>query len=107
VHAACPDVDEDIKWRAPAFMYKGMMCGMAGFKSHCAFGFWNAAMNVPETDAMGQFGKITSLAGLPADEIVIGYVREARGSMRPVLSSDPLRADRGRLSYCPKISGSR
>ena len=40
VHAACPEVDENIKWSSPAFMYKGMLCGMAAFKQHATFGFW-------------------------------------------------------------------
>jgi uncharacterized protein YdhG (YjbR/CyaY superfamily) len=25
VHAACPDVEETIKWRQPSFEYKGLM----------------------------------------------------------------------------------
>jgi hypothetical protein len=35
VHAACPEVEETIKWRQPSFEYKGLMCGMAAFKEHC------------------------------------------------------------------------
>ena len=31
VHEGCPDVVEDIKWGVPAFMYHGILCGMAGF----------------------------------------------------------------------------
>ena len=33
VHAAVPEVEEDIKWKSPTFMYKGMLCGMAAFCS--------------------------------------------------------------------------
>src|SRR5882724_5009968 len=33
VHAACPDVEETMKWSLPYFMYKGMLCNMAAFKS--------------------------------------------------------------------------
>ena len=40
VHQACPEVDEKMKWSFPHFDYKGMMCSMAAFKKHCAFGFW-------------------------------------------------------------------
>ncbi len=43
VHAACPDVEETMKWSFPHFMYKGMMCSMASFKEHCAFNFWKRA----------------------------------------------------------------
>src|SRR5688500_4106112 len=41
VHAGCPDAEETMKWRMPHFDYKGMLCHMAAFKQHCAFGFWN------------------------------------------------------------------
>jgi uncharacterized protein YdeI (YjbR/CyaY-like superfamily) len=78
VHAGCPDVVETIKWSSPHFDYKGMLCGMAAFKEHCAFGFWNRALKIPSKEgAMGQFGCITALSDLPGDKVVIGYVREA------------------------------
>jgi uncharacterized protein YdeI (YjbR/CyaY-like superfamily) len=86
VHAACPPVEETMKWSFPHFMYKGMLCGMASFKQHCTFGFWKGSLIVggasggdgePAEDAMGQFGRITRLADLPADDVIAGYVREA------------------------------
>jgi len=40
IHAACPDVEESLKWSCPHFVYHGMLCHMAAFKAHCAFGFW-------------------------------------------------------------------
>ena len=43
VHKACPEVEETIKWGFPHFDYKGIMCSMAAFKNHCAFGFWKSA----------------------------------------------------------------
>ena len=42
VHAGCPDVEETLKWSAPHFDYKGVMCGVAAFKEHIRFGFWKA-----------------------------------------------------------------
>ena len=33
VHAACPEVEETIKWNFPHFLYKGMLCSMASFKA--------------------------------------------------------------------------
>jgi uncharacterized protein YdeI (YjbR/CyaY-like superfamily) len=81
VHAGCPNVVETIKWRLPHFDYKGVMCGMAAFKSHCAFGFWKAALifgtNETEREAMGHFGRITSISDLPDEKMLIGYVRKA------------------------------
>jgi len=82
VHAGCPEVEETLKWSMPHFDYKGVMCGMAAFKEHCAFGFWKAALifdgdKAREREAMGHFGRITSLDDLPGEKILIGYVREA------------------------------
>lgn len=86
VHKACPEVEETIKWSFPHFDYKGeMMCSMASFKQHCAFGFWKAALmkdkSLVETArsevAMGHLGKITSLKDLPSDKILTGYIKEA------------------------------
>ena len=81
VHAGCPNVEETIKWRFPHFDYKGVMCGMAAFKSHCSFGFWKAALifgtNETIREGMGHFGKITSISDLPDEKTLIGYVRKA------------------------------
>jgi len=82
---ACPDVEEAIKWNFPAFMYKGILCGMAAFKQHCTFMFWKGQLmfaNNPELkkradQAMGHFGRITKVSDLPADKVIIGYIREA------------------------------
>ncbi|HJX84219.1 MAG TPA: YdeI/OmpD-associated family protein [Candidatus Angelobacter sp.] len=78
VHTGSPDVEETMKWSHPHFDYKGMMCGMAAFKQHCAFGFWKGALIAPtKPEAMGQFGRITRLSDLPKDSVIIGYVKEA------------------------------
>lgn len=79
VHRGCPEVVEELKWSSPHFNYKGMFCGMAAFKEHCIFGFWNRAMKLPEKDgAMGQFGRLRSRSDLPADSVVVGYVKQAK-----------------------------
>ncbi len=79
VHAACPDVVEEMKWSTPHFDYKGMMCSMAAFKAHCAFGFWKGALVIPEgsDEARGQFGRITSLKELPSRKVLTAYIRKA------------------------------
>ena len=80
VHAALPDVEEDLKWRMPAFMYKGILCGMAAFKSHCTFGFWKGSLltdGKQNADAMGQFGRIESLSDLPSDKALAALVKRA------------------------------
>jgi uncharacterized protein YdeI (YjbR/CyaY-like superfamily) len=78
VHRGCPEVEETIKWGMPHFDYKGMLCGMAAFKAHCALGFWkNKLVLERNPEAMGHFGRITRLSDLPADRVLLGYVREA------------------------------
>jgi uncharacterized protein YdeI (YjbR/CyaY-like superfamily) len=82
VHAACPDVEETIKWGLPHFDYKGeMMCAMAAFKAHCTFGFWKGTLVSGrahgEGGAMGQFGRITSQKDLPSDSTIARYVKTA------------------------------
>src|SRR5205814_6263901 len=75
VHAACPDVEETMKWSFPHFMYRGMLCSMASFKEHCAFGFWKGSLFVQNSSdgagesAMGQFGRITKLSDLPTKKV--------------------------------------
>jgi uncharacterized protein YdeI (YjbR/CyaY-like superfamily) len=86
VHKACPEVEETIKWGFPHFEYKGVMCSMAAFKNHCAFGFWKSAimsdpekiMEVKHRGAMGNFQRITSLSDLPSDKILIAYIKESK-----------------------------
>ncbi len=82
VHTACPEVEETLKWNAPHFMYHGMLAGMSAFKAHCAFGFWRGSLVTGgdggiETQAMGQFGRITSLRDLPPKREIAGYVKKA------------------------------
>jgi uncharacterized protein YdeI (YjbR/CyaY-like superfamily) len=81
VHAACPEVEETMKWSFPHFQYKGILCSMAAFKEHCAFGFWKGALVVGEgadgEKAMGQFGRITTLSDLPSKKVLTGYIKKA------------------------------
>ena len=83
VHKGCPHVQETMKWSFPHFDYKGMLCGMAAFKEHCTLGFWKASLlagaGIPDTgkDAMGQFGRITSVDDLPSEKELVALVRQA------------------------------
>src|SRR5262249_53058684 len=84
VHKGCPDVVETIKWGPPQFEHHGMLCGMAAFREHWAFGFWNRALEIPSQEgAMGQFGCIRSVADLPKDSILLATSGRRRGSTRP------------------------
>lgn len=92
VREGCPEAVETLKWNSPSWEYKGLLCGMAAFKQHCTFGFWKHSLVVPDEpkaagksknggskadEAMGQFGRITTIAELPPKKTLIGYVRKA------------------------------
>ena len=82
VHEACPEVREAMKWSSPHFEYRGMLCNMAAFKQHCAFGFWKGSLFLEQGDdrarqAAGHFGRITSIADLPPRDEIIGYIHQA------------------------------
>jgi len=81
VHATCPDGVETIKWRMPFFDYGGSLCHFAAFKQHCALGFWKGKLLVQGDDrseeAMGQFGRISSVDDLPSRKVLAGYIKQA------------------------------
>lgn len=79
VHEACPDVEETIKWSAPAFVYQGPLANMAAFKAHCAFALWKGSLVVenPSDEAMGQLGRIQSLSDLPPKRTLVAWIRKA------------------------------
>jgi uncharacterized protein YdeI (YjbR/CyaY-like superfamily) len=80
VHAHAPQVEETIKWSMPFFTYKGeLLANMAAFRAHAAFGFWSRS-NLPtgqEGDAMGQYGRITDVATMPADGVLTAALDKA------------------------------
>ena len=85
VHKACPQVEETIKWGMPHFNYKGIMCSMAAFKQHVAFGFFKASLledaegilTLAEKHSMGHLGKITSVKDIPKDNVLKSYIKQA------------------------------
>lgn len=115
VHVACPEVEETMKWSFPHFDYKGgMMCSMASFKQHCAFGFWNAGMlksaegilETKDRTAMGHLGRITSVKDLPSDKALIKMIKEAcklndAGIKAP--RAKPVKTDKKDLVIVPEL----
>ncbi|MEY4673071.1 MAG: hypothetical protein RL148_855 [Planctomycetota bacterium] len=81
IHAACPEVEETVKWGAPAFVYHGPLAGMAAFKAHCAFGFWKSellqAEQAQSREAWGSFGRITGVGDLPTKARFKALVKQA------------------------------
>lgn len=79
VQAGCPQCEESIKWQMPFFEYQGPVCFMAAFKQHAVFGFWKGKLlfGKEHNNAMGHFGRLTSIKDLPTEKELIGYVRKA------------------------------
>lgn len=90
IHENCPKVEETMKWSFPHFTYKSpsdrsprILCSMAAFKQHCAFGFWylqgsdSTDREASTGTAMGQYGRITSLSDLPKDKALSRHIKDA------------------------------
>ena len=100
VHSVSPLLTETMKWGFPFFDYKGSVCQMAAFKEHIGFGFWKQRqLNDPgklikeEDGTAGSFGRITSLSDLPADEILVDFIKQAMqlneaGTKKPVVKKE-------------------
>ena len=81
IHQACPDVEESIKWSRPAFGYKGIVCGISGFKHYCSLGFWKESVlkEMPGLDSavLEAVGKVHEGSKLPSDAAILKLLREA------------------------------
>lgn len=70
-----------MKWSSPAFTLNSqILLMMAAFKAHAALNFWRGQElrgDQASADAMGQFGKLTSIDDLPPDEELEGLIRKA------------------------------
>lgn len=85
VHKASPEITETMKWSAPFFEYKGVLCFMMAFKQHAGFGFWKAEqlpdphqiLHTEGGESAGSIGKLISVGDIPDDDILIWYMREA------------------------------
>lgn len=86
VHAAAPEAEETMKWSSPTFTVDGkILLGMAAFKAHAALNFWRGQElrgDAAKADAMGQFGKLTSVEDLPSDKELEALIREGAGLAR-------------------------
>jgi uncharacterized protein YdeI (YjbR/CyaY-like superfamily) len=101
VHQACPDVEETIKWSRPFFEYRGtILCHMSAFKEHCNFGFWGEEMGAVLRDA-GALSRITSVADLPGDKKMLGWIRQAAALVDSGQHTSPIAA-RSKLVNAPK-----
>jgi uncharacterized protein YdeI (YjbR/CyaY-like superfamily) len=100
VHQGCPEVEETIKWSRPFFEYRGViLCNMSAFKEHCSLGFWGLEIGailrkagVVRDGAMGSLGRITSIATLPPERKLIGWVAQAAALIESGKERSPIAA---------------
>ena len=92
MHAALPDVTEAIKWGHPFFLLDGRpFANMAAFKAHCSLGFWRGGRPIAEEaagereKAMGQFGRVESVADLPKAAALRKLIVQARAAWAAAL----------------------
>lgn len=101
VHAACPDCEEAIKWGMPHFLCRGrILCGMVAFKQHATFGFRDGVRVDSDADksaaAMGQLGRIVSVADLPDKRVLTGCIKRAMALQDADVKRPPTRAGKPR-----------
>lgn len=101
VHAACPEVEETMRWGSPSFTYKGrILAGMAAFKAHARFGFWQseAAADGTGEGAMRRFGRLTGLADLPDEAAFRAMVDKAMALVEASATQKAKRAPRAPIA---------
>lgn len=76
VHAACPQVEETMKWSSPFFLHKGILIAMPAFKRHCALIFWKGKLFL-SNDQKKRLRQLTTASELPDDKTLNGYIRKA------------------------------
>lgn len=86
IHAACPEVVEEIKWGIPHFDYHGeILCIFAAHKQHCSFTFHKDALmsdarlkaNAGVPAAKRFMGHLTDIADLPPDRDLKFWIKES------------------------------
>lgn len=110
LQATCPEVSEEIKWSIPHFVYKGEnMCIFAAYKQHCSFSFAKDSLmadarlksNAALPAAKRFMGKVTSLADLPPDDLLAGWIAEAMSLNERGVKLAPRQSDRPRVVEVP------
>ena len=80
VHAACPEVEECIKWNCPFFVYRGPVCAVAAFKAHCRIGFWKADVlrkGPAAAAALASLERVTQVSEFPSRAALTALVQGA------------------------------
>ena len=83
-HKACPKLKEMMKWKMSHIDYKGVLAGITAHKKHVNLIFWKAPLMADPEGLFPSGGegamnpiRIESEAGMPSDEVLLAYMREA------------------------------
>ncbi len=89
VREACPQAQEEIKWRQPFYTYNGkIVCGMGTFKAHCKFWIWNwptisKSKTQKTKDAMKGLLHIYKVSDLPNVKLIQSLLKESLELRQP------------------------
>jgi uncharacterized protein YdeI (YjbR/CyaY-like superfamily) len=85
VRQGCPQVEETLKWNMPAYVLgKKILLITPSFKAHCRCVFWSPVVQSLIRRELGRtgrglelLGRITGVADLPPDRLLLRYIRAA------------------------------
>lgn len=99
VHRALPHADETIKWGMPHWTVAGKnVAGISAFKAHCAFVIHGDGR---QGEAMGQYGKIATVADLPSEAELVAHLQAAANRVRTTgtaLKPRPVKAPKAEIA---------
>jgi uncharacterized protein YdeI (YjbR/CyaY-like superfamily) len=95
IHKGCPKVTEEIKWKAPFFLYQNrVLCATMAFKEHCALVFWKSGLIKKKIGkkAVGDLKllrRISILDELPSEKDLHAYIKLAMEFNEPGVKLPP------------------
>ena len=92
IHKGCPKVSEEIKWKAPFFLYQDrVLCATMAFKAHCALVFWKSALIRKEKggDDLKRLRRISLVEELPSERELLAYIKLAMHFNEPTTKLPP------------------
>ena len=81
-HAACPNVEETIKWGVPHYEHKGILFGTPAFKAHIRCVIWKSALirkqlGATDQKALAELAKMTGPSDLPPSKAIVTIIKTA------------------------------
>lgn len=97
VGRACPQAEETLKWNSPAYVLgKKILLITPAFRAHCRCVFWSAVVQKLIQNELGRterglelLGRITRVADLPPDRLLLRFIRAAVEQAASAAKSDP------------------